>query len=322
MAATSSRTPRLLSLLQNHRYWTGDELADRLEVSIRTLRRDIDRLRELGYPVSANRGVDGGYQLEAGATLPPLLLDDEEAVGLAVALQTAAQESVAGIAEAALRALTKLTQVMPPRLRHRVDALRAATEVPTWSSEAGATSTPETLVAIALACRDGERLTFGYRSVTNTTTDRQVEPLRLVSLGRRWYLVAYDLDRQDWRSFRMDRIDEPRPTGQRFRTRELPASDAASFVRQGIEQLRSAHEVEVLISASARSVGNLLGRWGEVTPIDNTQCRLVMRAESLDWPAMALGTLGAPFQVIRPPELVHLLRAWSDLFAAATQSSE
>src|SRR6195952_2383121 len=241
MAATSSRTLRLLSLLQNHRYWSGDELAARLEVSIRTVRRDVDRLRELGYPVLANRGVAGGYQLEAGATLPPLLLDDEEAVGLAVALQTAAQESVAGIAESSLRALAKLTQVMPPRLRHRVDALRAATEVPTWSSAAGATSTPETLVAIALACRDRERLTFGYRSVTSTTTDRQVEPLRLVSLGRRWYLVAYDLDRQDWRSFRMDRIDEPRPTGQRFRTRELPASDAASFVRQGIEQLRSVY---------------------------------------------------------------------------------
>jgi predicted DNA-binding transcriptional regulator YafY len=319
MAATSSRTLRLLSLLQNHRYLSGGELAEELEVSIRTLRRDIDRLRELGYPVSANRGVDGGYQLEAGATLPPLLLDDEEAVGLAVALQTAAQESVAGIAEAALRALAKLTQVMPPRLRHRVDALRGATEVPTWSSEADATSTPETLVAIALACRDSERLTFGYRSAINKATDRQVEPLRLVSLGRRWYLVAYDLDRHDWRTFRMDRIDEPRPTGQRFRTRELPASDAASFVRQGIDQLRSAYEVEVLISAPARRVRDLVGRWGDVTPIDDMRCRLIMRAESLDWPAMALGTLGAPFQVVRPPELTHLLAAWSDLFAVAVQ---
>ena len=225
MAATSSRTLRLLSLLQNHRYWPGDDLAARLEVSIRTLRRDIDRLRELGYPVLANRGVAGGYQLEAGATLPPLLLDDEEAVGLAVALQTAAQESVAGIAESSLRALAKLTQVLPPRLRRRVDALRTATEVPAWrSSEVAGLSDPESLVRIALACRDSERLTFGYRSATDATTEREVEPHRLVSLGRRWYLVAYDLDRHDWRSFRMDRIDDPKCTGQHFRAREATAN--------------------------------------------------------------------------------------------------
>ena len=319
MAATSSRTLRLLSLLQNHRYWSGDELAARLEVSVRTLRRDIDRLRELGYPVRANRGVDGGYQLLAGASLPPLLLDDEEAVGLAVALQTAAQEPVAGIAEAALGALAKLTQVMPPRLRHRVEALRAATEVPEWAAEAHRASDPETLMSIALACRDGERLTFGYRSATDARTDRQVEPLRLVSMSRRWYLVGYDLDRHDWRTFRMDRIDEPRPTGQRFRARALPAPDAASFVRQSIDRLMSLHEVEVIVSAPAENVRALLGRWGDVTPIDDGLCRLIMQAESLDWPAMALGSLGAPFSVVRPPELVDVLRTWSGLFAAATQ---
>ncbi len=322
MGATSSRTLRLLSLLQHHRYWSGDELADRLEVSIRTLRRDVDRLRELGYPVVANRGVDGGYQLAAGATLPPLLLDDDEAVGLAVALQTAAQEPVTGIAEAALGALAKLTQVMPPRLRQRVEALSAATEVPTWSPESEATCHPKALVSIALACRDSERLTFGYRSATDATTEREVEPLRLVSLGRRWYLVAYDLGRHDWRSFRVDRIDEPRHTAQRFRARELPAKDALSFVRQGIDRLRSAYEVEVLVFTSAETVRKLVRRWGEVTPIDDSHCRLIMPAESLDWPAMALGTLGAPFQVVRPTELVELLQTWSDLFAAAVGPSE
>ncbi len=319
MAATSSRTLRLLSLLQNHRYWSGDELAGRLQVSIRTLRRDIDRLRELGYVVLANRGVDGGYQLEGGAALPPLLLDDEEAVGLTVALQTVAQESVAGIAESALGALAKLTQVMPPRLRRRVDALRAATDVPSWAPEAATMSDPETLVSIALACRDGERLRFGYLAATDARTARHVEPLRLVSMSRRWYLVAYDLDRHDWRSFRMDRIDGARPTGQRFRPRELPAPDATSFVRERIHRLMTLHEVEVVISASAAAVRKLVGRWGEVTPVDNGHCRLIMQSELLDWPAMALGSLGAPFSVVRPPELLDVLRTWADLFTAATE---
>ena len=218
-----------------------------------------------------------------------------------------------------MAALAKLTQVMPPRLRHRVEALRAATEVPPWAAEAHGASDPETLMTIALACRDGERLTFGYRSATDARTDREVEPLRLVSTSRRWYLVGYDLDRHDWRSFRMDRIDEPRPTGQRFRARALPAPDAASFVRQGIDRLISLHEVEVLVSAPAEDVRTLVGRWGDVTPIDDGRCRLIMKAESLDWPAMALGSLGAPFEVVRPPELLDVLRTWSGLFAAATQ---
>jgi predicted DNA-binding transcriptional regulator YafY len=211
---------------------------------------------------------------------------------------------------------------MPPRLRYRVEALGAATEVPTWSPEAEVTADPKALVSIALACRDSERLTFGYRSATDAMTEREVEPLRLVSLGRRWYLVAYDLGRHDWRSFRMDRINEPRHTGQRFRARELPAKDALSFVRQGIDRVRSAYEVEVLVFSSAQTVRDLVRHWGEVTPIDDTQCRLIMPAESLEWPAMALGKLGAPFRVVRPTQLLELLRSWSDLFAAAVRPSE
>src|SRR5689334_19029463 len=199
MANTSARMLRLLSLLQTHRYWPGPELAERLEVSVRTLRRDVDRLRDLGYPVAAHRGVDGGYQLAPGAALPPLVVDDEEAVALAIGLRAAAQGAVAGIEESSVRALTKVVQVMPPRLRRRVDALRLATVPAVWAT--GPTVDSEVLTTVAQACRDEERLTFAYTARQGERTSRHVEPHRLVSLGRRWYLVAYDLARHDWRSF-------------------------------------------------------------------------------------------------------------------------
>lgn len=327
MAATSSRTLRLLSLLQTHRYWPGRQLAGRLEISPRTLRRDIDRLRELGYPVLANRGVDGGYQLEAGATLPPLLLDDEEAVGLAVALQTAAQESVTGVAESSLRALAKLTQVMPPRLRHRVEALRGATEMPElpgWGPRgSGTTADPEALVTIALACRDTERVRFGYVTAAGESAERQVEPLRLVSLNRRWYLVGYDLDRQDWRSFRLDRLRDPRRTGSRFRPRDLPTQDAVSFVREGIGRVRPVQDVEVLLDLPAAQARASIGRWATFEEIAENRCRMTMQVDGLQWPAMALGSLGASFRIVRPQALVDLVRDWSVRFAdAAGRSGE
>ena len=186
MANTSSRTLRLLSLLQTHRYWPGPELADRLGVSVRTLRRDVDRLRELGYPVEAQRGIDGGYQLAAGAALPPLVVDDEEAVALAVGLQAAAQGAVEGIAESSVRALAKVIQVMPARLRRRVDALRAMTVPATPGSQNRTPVDPNVLTTIALACRDDERIRFDYVTADNRRTERHVEPHRLVSLGRRW----------------------------------------------------------------------------------------------------------------------------------------
>src|SRR5215207_5494452 len=213
MANTSSRTLRLLSLLQTRRYWPGGTLADRLGVSVRTLRRDIDRLRELGYPVDAHRGVDGGYQLAAGAALPPLVVDDDEAVALAIGLRAAAQASVAGVEEASIRALTKVVQVMPPRLRRQVDALRSATESAVWGG--GPTVDAGVLAAVAQACRDEERLRFTYIPQRGDPSNRHAEPHRVVSLGRRWYLVAFDLHRQDWRSFRVDRLESPRSTGIR-----------------------------------------------------------------------------------------------------------
>jgi len=316
MANTSSRTLRLLSLLQTHRYWPGAELAARLEVSVRTLRRDIDRLRELGYPVEANRGVDGGYQLAPGAALPPLVLDDEEAVALAVGLQAAAQGGVAGIAESSVRALAKVVQVMPPRLRRRVDALRAMTVPVTWSGAAPSTD-PAVLTALAQACRDTERVEFAYTAAAGERTERHVEPLRLVSLGRRWYLVAYDLGRHDWRSFRVDRISTARTTGARFLPRTLPAEDAAAFVRASVVQPPASWSVEVLLDAPVDRVRATVDRWATAEDAGDGRCLLRMRADSLDWPAMIIGSLGADAEVVSPPELLDHLHGWAQTFRRA-----
>jgi predicted DNA-binding transcriptional regulator YafY len=310
MANTSNRTLRLLSLLQSHRYWPGGELAGRLGVSVRTLRRDVDRLRELGYPVEAQRGVDGGYQLAAGAALPPLVVDDEEAVALAVGLQAAAQGPVEGIAEPSIRVLAKVVQVMPVRLRRRVEALRAMT-VPAWDGPIRAGVDPHVLTAVALACRDSEYLRFGYTASGGERTERQVEPHRLVSLGRRWYLVAYDLDRHDWRTFRMDRVADPAGTGGPFRQRELPAADAAAYVRERLGNLAWPYRIEVLVEAPAATVRQRIGQWCTVEEVDAGRCRVRMATDSLDWPTMALAMVGADFQVVEPPELLDQVRDWA-----------
>jgi predicted DNA-binding transcriptional regulator YafY len=322
VANTSSRTLRLLSLLQTHRHWPGEELAGRLEVSVRTLRRDIDRLRELGYPVEASRGVDGGYQLAAGAVLPPLVVDDDEAVAIAVGMQAAAQGAMAGIGEPAVRALTKVVQVMPPRLRRRVDALRAVTEPVSWGTSAAPALDPAALIAVAQACRDTERLEFAYTARGGDRTERHVEPHRLVPVGRRWYLVAYDLGRHDWRSFRVDRLTGPRITGVRFRPRTLPAADAAEFVRAGLQSSpASSYTVEVRVQAPVAVVQGRIGRWATAEPLDAEHCLLRMTADSLDWPAMALGSIGAEFEVLAPPELVEYVREWGARFGRATATT-
>jgi predicted DNA-binding transcriptional regulator YafY len=344
MANTSSRTLRLLSLLQNHRFWPGAELAERLGTSPRTLRRDIDRLRELGYPVRASRGVDGGYQLEAGAALPPLLVDDDEAIAIAVALQTTAAGAQAGdpsrgpepgagngIAEASVRALAKISQVMPAGLRRHVEALTAVTVSGTRGGGGAPALDPGILSVIALACRDTERVRFGYTAAGGPGTDRYVEPYRLVPLGGRWYLVGYDLTRQDWRIFRLDRVSgPPRVTGERFRTRELPAPDAAAFVRMRIGRAFAVYDVEVLINAPADRIRATIGRWASVEEnhgdpgaagspdASGPWCRVRMTAESLDWPVFALGVAGADFEVVSPPELRGAIGEWAARFARAT----
>ncbi|MGI5162363.1 helix-turn-helix transcriptional regulator [Microbispora sp. CA-102843] len=317
MANTSTRTLRLLSLLQTHRYWQGTELAERLGVSVRTLRRDIDRLRELGYPVEAQRGVDGGYQLAAGAALPPLVIDDEEAVALAVGLQTAAQGAVEGIAESSVRVLAKVVQVMPARLRHRVEALRTMTVRAGWGGPADAGVDPDVLTTVALACRDREQFRFTYQAADGRQTERHVEPHRLVCLSRRWYLVAYDLTRHNWRSFRADRLTAPEVTGCRFRPRDLPAADAAEFVRASLDNLPRPYRVEVLVDAPAPTVRERIGRWCTVEEVDAVHCRIRTTTHSLDWPTMWLGMVGADFRVVGPPELLDQIRDWGARFQRA-----
>lgn len=310
---------RLLSLLQTHRFWPGQELAERLDVSARTLRRDVDRLRDLGYPVDASRGIAGGYQLRAGAALPPLLVDDEEAVAIALGLHTAATGAVEGIEETSIRALTKVVQVMPPRLRRRVDALQSYT-VP--APLGGPTVDPTALTVIALACRDDERLQFTYTDRDGAGSSRLVEPHRLVSFGRRWYLVAWDVERHDWRSFRVDRLADPSGTGARFRQRELPGGDAAAFVRAGIAQAPGRYQVRVLVWAPAERVRSVVAQWGSVEEIDDQRSELRMSVDSLDWPAMVLGAVGADFEVLEPDELGTRVRAMGELFLRCVATSE
>jgi predicted DNA-binding transcriptional regulator YafY len=313
MANTSSRMLRLLSLLQTHRYWPGSELAERLEVSARTLRRDIDRLRDLGYDVDAVRGVAGGYQLRAGSSLPPLLLEDEEAVAIAVGLRTAAASAVEG-AESTLQALTKVVGLMPPRLRRRMDALQSATIA---APSTGPTVDAGTLTTLAQGCRDDETVRFGYTTRGDEQSRRHVEPHRLVSLGRRWYLVAYDRDRQDWRSFRVDRITEPELTGTRYRPRDLPAQDALAFVRAGIAQMPMAYDVRVRFAATAEVVEAQVGRWATIEPTDDGGCLMTMSTDWLDWPLMAITSIDAGFTVESPPELAERVRRAAGRLASA-----
>jgi predicted DNA-binding transcriptional regulator YafY len=312
--STSARMLRLLSLLQTHRYWPGDELADRLEVSGRTLRRDIDRLRELGYVVDAVRGVAGGYQLRAGGSLPPLLLEDEEAVAIAVGLQQGANGSVAGMEETSVQALTKVIGLMPPRLRRQMDALRSQTDNLVW--DGGPTVDASVLTTLAQACRDDEPLHFTYTARGAAPTERWVEPHRLVSLGRRWYVVAYDRDRQDWRSFRVDRITGPRTTGHRYRPREIPGGDALAFVQAGIRGIPQRYDVRVRVAADPGAVARAVGRWGEVTPYDGG-CLLAMSVDDLQWPVMVLAQVGADFEVLSPDELTVEVARVSECFGRA-----
>jgi predicted DNA-binding transcriptional regulator YafY len=315
MASTSARMLRLLSLLQTHRYWPGGELAERLEVSERTLRRDVDRLRELGYPVDASRGVGGGYQLRSGAAMPPLLLDDEEAVAIAVGLRTAAVGAVDGIEETSVRALTKVVAVMPPRLRHRVNALQAYT-VP-GSVRGGPTVDALALTVLAQACRDDERLRFDYTARDGEQTTRVVEPHRLVSLGRRWYLVAWDGERHDWRTFRVDRLSGPVPTGARFRQRELPGGDPAAFVRAQIAAVPTRYHIDVIVRAPAADVDKVVSNWATVEALDERSCRMEMNTDQLDWPAVALAAVGAEFEIVGPSEFRDYVRRTGELFVNA-----
>lgn len=303
---TPARLLTLLSLLQTPREWPGGELAGLLGVSRRTVRRDIDRLRELGYPVQATKGSDGGYRLVAGKAMPPLVLDDEEAVAIAVGLRAGAGHAVEGVEEASVRALAKLEQVLPARLRHRVSTLQAAT-TPLASGD-GASIAPETLTVMASTVAGRERLRFAYRAKDGTASRRLTEPYRLVSTGRRWYLVAYDLDRGDWRTFRVDRVSEPFATGARFAPRELPTGSAAEYLRRSMWGWAESYEFSVTFAAPAEFVAARLPGWlGVPEPLeDGRTCRVRGTSGGApEWTAVRLAMVGCEFTVEAPEELVR-----------------
>ncbi|WP_410605797.1 helix-turn-helix transcriptional regulator [Amycolatopsis sp. lyj-90] len=313
---TSARLLRLLSLLQARRDWPGADLADRLRVDVRTVRRDVERLRELGYPVHATPGVAGGYRLGAGAALPPLLLDDDEAVAVAVGLRTAANGTVSGIEETSVRALAKLEQVLPARLRHRVTAFNTAMiplggAVPVIDAEA--------LTVIASACRDHQRLRFGYRDHHGDVSERYIEPLRLVHTGRRWYLVAFDLDREDWRTFRVDRIDGVPDTSFRFTPREPPAEDLAAYVSRGITSSPYPHQMVLRVKASADALAEYVSPTaGTIEAIDEHTCRVRVGSNDLSVMPYYLAHWDVDFVVEEAPdEVKERLRLVADRFARA-----
>ncbi|MGY2067061.1 helix-turn-helix transcriptional regulator [Blastococcus sp. SYSU DS0619] len=316
MLETSARLLRLLSLLQSHREWSGGALAGRLGVSTRTVRRDVERLRELGYPVHASRGATG-YRLGAGAALPPLLLDDDEAVAVVVGLRTAAASSVAGVEETALQALRKLEQVLPARLRHRVRSLQEATV------RAGTAPGPqvpaETLVAIADACRRHERLRFDYRSPRSGQSVRTVEPHRLVSFGRNWYLVAWDPDRRDWRSFRADRMVPRTPNGPRFSPREPPEGDVVAWLSHRLSARTWPYRATVRLHEAAEAVaGRVWPGMGVVEAVDATSCLFTVGADDPATLVWMLTSVDADFTVLDgPAELTAALRRQSQRCAAA-----
>jgi predicted DNA-binding transcriptional regulator YafY len=293
--------------MQGRRDWSGEELAERLEVSGRTIRRDVERLRELGYPVESLSGPAGGYRLRAGTAMPPLLLDDDEAIAIAVGLRTAARASVTGIEETAVRALVKLEQVLPPQLRRRVQALGSATSTLPVS---GPTVDPQQLTLIAAACRDSECLRFGYRRRDGTGSRRDVEPHSLINHGRRWYLVAWDRGREDWRTFRIDRLTGPTATGVRFAPRTLPAKDAAAYVEQSITAAPSRYEAVVTLHAPAEQMArNVPAHWGTIEPLDAHTCEYRVGDDDLGWLALRVAMLGVDFELREPPELLEHLRA-------------
>ncbi|MFE7513980.1 helix-turn-helix transcriptional regulator [Streptomyces sp. NPDC057540] len=321
MLETSARLLRLLSLLQAHREWSGPDLAERLGVTPRTVRRDVDRLRELGYPVHASPGTGGGYQLGAGAELPPLLLDDDEAVAVAVGLRSAAGQGVEGIGESSVRALAKLEQVLPARLRRRIGALNAFT-VPLLRTPRERVD-PAVLTELAHACRDGERLRFAYRDHGGTATRRIVEPHRLVCTERRWYLVAWDLDRGDWRTFRADRIEPTPPHGPRFPPREPPAEDLAAYVQKGVSGAAYAREATVRLFVPLAEAAAVVGPLDGVLTADGEEaCLLRTGARSLDFMVFHVMFMGFDFEVVDPPELVEAVRALRDRLSRALDRPE
>jgi predicted DNA-binding transcriptional regulator YafY len=320
MLVTSTRLLRLLSMLQAREYWAGADLAGRLEVTGRTLRRDVDRLRTLGYPVHSTSGTAGGYKLGAGASLPPLLLDDDEAIAVAVGLQTAAGGSVAEIEGASSRALAKLEQVLPKRLRRRLAALRSSI---VRLADAGPRVKMGDVSSLASACADRRELRFLYRDFKGASSGRTVEPHRIVYTAARWYLVAWDRDRQDWRTFRIDRIEAPEATGAHFLPRQSPDDDVGAYVARGRAAAACKHRATIHLHASlAEMQERIPSMYGQLAAVDDRTCLLQTGAFSLEALLGWIAGIGVDFDVREPPELVAHMERIAGLLMRATSRAQ
>jgi predicted DNA-binding transcriptional regulator YafY len=318
MADTTARTLRLLSFLQRRHYWPGEELAARLEVSDRTLRRDIERLRDLGYTVESNRGVDGGYRLGASTGDAMLLLDNDEATALAAALHQAAA-GTSELAEASLGALTKVLTMLGPVQRHRAETVRSTTAFGSPSDP----NPPQLAIVntVASACRDHVPLSFDYLAADATATSRYVEPCQLVALDTRWYLVAYDRDRADWRTFRIDRMNDPVPARNTFTPRPPPASDLYEYVRFNMTEPNPHHQVVIETDLPGQRIRDEYGTWVHVEDINPERCRLTMDTDdTFRWPTHIVANLSAPYTVIGPSAFLHHLLAVAEQIQDATSA--
>ncbi|MEU5322313.1 WYL domain-containing protein [Streptomyces sp. NPDC021056] len=324
MHKTSSRLLALLSLLQTHRDWSGEDLAGRLDITSRTVRRDIDRLRELGYRITTVKGPAGGYRLDAGAHMPPMLFDDGQAVALAVALQTSATGTT--VAEDATRALATLRQVMPSRLRHRIDLLRI-TAVPPPAARDAPQVDAQVLVDLSRAIHAREELRFDYTPGASTSVDapRRVEPHHLVTRLHRWYLVAWDLDREDWRTFRVDRVRPRTPTGPRFTPRELPGGSVSAFITGRFRGNDGATtdwpcRGEVVLHLPAAEIAPF-AQDGLVEELGPHHCRLTLGSWSWTGLAAAIGRFDTDFEVIGPPQLATACADLATRYARAARAA-
>ncbi len=298
MPDSAGRLLKLLGLLQRRTAWSGADLAERLEVDARTLRRDVDRLRLLGYQIKGTPGAGGGYRLAGGTDVPPLLFEDDEAMAVAVVLGVSATAAVPGIERGSLAALAKLDRLLPPRLRAQLTALRAATVPLVSRTEVVST---ECLVQLAQACDSRQRVTFSYDAQDGRRSERRVEPHRLVATDRRWYLVAHDLERDGWRTFRVDRIAGLEVTGHTFVPR--PLADPARLVAEGLTTARYAHQAVILVTAPLEEAARLISPYTGVLEEDGDHTRVQLGFDDFDWVTGYLIGLGLEFEVIEPDEL-------------------
>lgn len=315
MLETSARLLHLLSLLQMRREWTGAALADRMTVTERTVRRDISKLRTLGYPISASPGIAGGYQLGSGAQLPPLLLDDDEALAVALGLAAVATGPVSGIGEASVRALAKLEQVLPGRLRPKFSALRQSVSVLAGNA---ATVDPQTLTALSGAIAEQRVVAFRYTAAGSAPGRRLVEPYKLVSTGRRWYLAAWDMERQDWRTFRMDRCQSIPVLRERFFPRPLPARDMAAYVQDSITRFPYRYDVVLRLAAPVADLRDRIPPDAATLEADGPGHTILRGGwDSLDQPLMRLAGLDVEFEILAPAEMRDRARSAAALLQRA-----